>query len=123
MRILIAEDNVVMAQVLHFNLSRTGHQVAVAENGAIALKAAQRESFDLVISDYQMPVMDGYDAARLLLGLYPVKEGRITLDGLELHEIDPHALRRNVPRCTQSPSSGQKYLGARGRASHRPRRG
>ena len=65
-RILIAEDNAALASVVRFNLERAGFQVTVAANGRIAWEAAQRERFDLVITDYQMPEMDGGELARLL---------------------------------------------------------
>jgi len=57
MRILIAEDNLVMAHVLQFNLERAGFDVHTAGDGALALEAALGDSFDIVITDYQMPRM------------------------------------------------------------------
>ena len=57
MRILLAEDNAVMAKVLSFNLSRAGFDVCVSTNGRKALEAARLETFSLLITDYQMPEM------------------------------------------------------------------
>lgn len=58
-RILIAEDNRVLADVIRFNLAEEGFDVTVATHGRRALKAAQAEAFDLIISDYQMPGLSG----------------------------------------------------------------
>lgn len=59
LRILIAEDNRVLADVIRFNLTGEGFDVTVAHDGRKALTLAQAETFDLVISDYQMPGLCG----------------------------------------------------------------
>ena len=62
LRILLAEDNVVNQRVAVGLLSRRGHQVTVAGNGAEALATLDRDEFDLVLMDVQMPVMGGLEA-------------------------------------------------------------
>lgn len=57
--ILVAEDNAALASVVRFNLERAGFQVTVAHNGRAAWEAVQDETFDLVITDQQMPEMTG----------------------------------------------------------------
>jgi CheY-like chemotaxis protein/HPt (histidine-containing phosphotransfer) domain-containing protein len=61
-RILLVEDNVVNQRVASGLLTRRGHQVTVAQDGAEALARLDRETFDLVLMDLQMPVMGGLDA-------------------------------------------------------------
>jgi PAS domain S-box-containing protein len=61
-RVLLVEDNVVNQRVASGLLTRRGHHVTVAENGAEALARIARETFDLVLMDLQMPVMDGLAA-------------------------------------------------------------
>lgn len=58
-RILVAEDNRVLADVLRFNLQRAGFAVTVALNGTIAIAHLQQEVFDLLITDFQMPGVNG----------------------------------------------------------------
>lgn len=58
-KILLAEDNLAIAKVLEFNLARAGFAVTHAADGAVAAEAAAREAFDLVITDYQMPKLNG----------------------------------------------------------------
>ena len=61
-RILLAEDNDINQQIACEILTGAGFVVEVAENGMIALQMVQREPYDLVLMDMQMPVMDGLDA-------------------------------------------------------------
>ncbi len=61
-RILLAEDSVVNQKVAVGFLSKWGHQVVVANHGREALELWQREPFDLILMDVQMPEMNGYDA-------------------------------------------------------------
>jgi PAS domain S-box-containing protein len=65
-RLLLAEDNAVNREVALELLRGVGLQVDVAENGASALEQLQRQHYDLVLMDVQMPVMDGLEATRAL---------------------------------------------------------
>ena len=65
-RILLVEDNLVNREVAVELLGRAGVVVSVATDGAQALDVLRRESFDGVLMDCQMPVMDGYAATREL---------------------------------------------------------
>jgi len=58
-RILIVDDEQSMRELLSILLRKEGYEVVTAENGANALKAVQREIFDLVITDLKMPQLDG----------------------------------------------------------------
>jgi len=68
-RILVAEDNAANRQVLAGYLEMAGHDVRFAGNGAEALEALAEETFDLVILDVHMPVMDGLTCARRIRAL------------------------------------------------------
>jgi signal transduction histidine kinase/FixJ family two-component response regulator len=59
--ILVVEDNAVNQRVAGRLLEKRGHRVAIASNGVEALKALERERYDLVLMDVQMPEMDGME--------------------------------------------------------------
>ncbi len=61
-RVLLAEDNEVNRMLATQMLENMGHHVAVVADGQEALKKVATESFDIVLMDCQMPVMDGYEA-------------------------------------------------------------
>jgi CheY-like chemotaxis protein/HPt (histidine-containing phosphotransfer) domain-containing protein len=63
---LLVEDNPVNRQVAQRLLTLLGLSFAIAENGKEALEQLDREAFDVVLLDCQMPVMDGYTAVRIL---------------------------------------------------------
>src|SRR5262245_33913851 len=58
-KILVCEDNTALSGVVCFNLVRAGFQVTSVSNGRLALDALQKDTFDLVLSDQQMPMMTG----------------------------------------------------------------
>ena len=62
LRILVAEDNAVNQKLIERILQRDGHQVRIAENGRVCCELWQREQFDLVLMDMQMPEMSGLEA-------------------------------------------------------------
>ncbi|WP_321476763.1 ATP-binding protein [uncultured Paludibaculum sp.] len=61
-RILLAEDNPVNQRIAKRLLERAGHEVTIANDGHSAVQAWQRERFDAVFMDCQMPGIDGYEA-------------------------------------------------------------
>ena len=73
--ILVVDDSTTMRQMVSFTLVDAGHQVTEAENGAKALEAARGKHFDLVITDVNMPGMNGID---LVKGLRDLPEFKFT---------------------------------------------
>jgi PAS domain S-box-containing protein len=67
--VLVVEDNPVNQITAREMLTRLGFRVALAEHGEAAVEAVQREAFDLVFMDCDMPVMDGFDATRAIRAL------------------------------------------------------
>ena len=65
-RILAVDDSAAMRQMVGITLTGAGHDVQQAADGAEALEIAERQTFDLVITDVNMPKMDGITLVREL---------------------------------------------------------
>ena len=66
LKILLAEDNPVNQKLMIRLLGKWGHEVTLANNGREALEHVERDTFDLILMDMQMPVMGGLEATRLI---------------------------------------------------------
>lgn len=64
--ILAVDDSASMRQMVVFTLQAAGHTVVDVEDGKQALEAAQKQSFELVLTDVNMPVMDGLELTKKL---------------------------------------------------------
>ena len=74
-RVLVVEDNKVNQKVILSQLAKFQLKPDLADNGQVALDQLERQAYDLVFMDCQMPVMDGYEATRIL------REREIAADG------------------------------------------
>jgi PAS domain S-box-containing protein len=63
-RILVAEDHRINQEVIRQQLILLGYAPTIVENGKAALEALNAEAFNLVLTDYHMPVMDGFELTR-----------------------------------------------------------
>lgn len=68
-RILVVEDNEVNRKFVDILLKRMGYLTYFAENGRVAINRLQKQSFDLVLMDLHMPVMNGIEATRAIRAL------------------------------------------------------
>lgn len=88
LHVLIAEDNLLNAQVITAFLSRLGHSSSVAVNGVEAVKELVDHEFDAVLMDIEMPEMDGLEATRVIRsGKEQVKNSQIPIIALTAHAL------------------------------------
>jgi len=95
--VLLAEDGLINQKVAVNLLERRGHIVEVAENGRAALEALERELFDLVLMDVQMPEMDGFEATAAIR-----ERERETGDHLPIIAMTAHAMKGDRERCLEA---------------------
>ena len=92
--VLLAEDNPVNQWLALRLLEKRGHRVVVAGNGREALQALEKESFDLILMDIQMPEMDGFEVSAA------IREKEKTNGGhLPIIAMTAHAMKGDRERC------------------------
>jgi signal transduction histidine kinase/CheY-like chemotaxis protein/HPt (histidine-containing phosphotransfer) domain-containing protein len=101
LNILLAEDNRVNQVVAKRILEKMGHAVSTTSNGSEALSFLAGASFDLVLMDIQMPVMDGF-AATKEIRMQEVKTG----GHLPIIALTAHAMKGDRERCLQAGMDG-----------------
>lgn len=101
LHILLAEDNHVNQYMAVVLLEERGHTVKVASTGQEALLLMEKENFDLILMDVQMPVMDGFQATKII---------REMEQGTQRHQqiiaMTAHALKGDKERCLAAGMDG-----------------
>jgi PAS domain S-box-containing protein len=125
LRILLAEDNAMNQQLALMLLKKLGYEADVASDGREALEALERQSYDLVLMDVQMPELDGLEATRRIRAARPAGSGpRIVamtanamkedreacfeagMDDYVAKPIRPEELAAALSRCTRAEPPG-----------------
>jgi len=103
LRVLVAEDNSVNQLLATRLLEKRGHRVMMTANGLEALAALEKESYDLVLMDVQMPVMDGLEATAALRAK-EIEKG----DGIHqpVIALTAHAMKGDQDRCLAAGMDG-----------------
>ena len=97
MRVLLAEDNSVNQTLAIRLLEKHGHDVVLAVNGREALDALEKENFDLVLMDLQMPVLDGLSAINV------VRKKEAEVGGhMPIIALTAHAMKGDRERCIEA---------------------
>ena len=93
-RILIAEDHVINQEVLKAILRQYGYEFTVVDNGQKVIELLAHQTFDVILMDMQMPVMDGCQAAREIR-----KREEITGGHIRIIAITANAMKQDRDIC------------------------
>ncbi len=97
-RVLLAEDNRVNQMVAVAILGKLGCEVTVAENGKQALQYVEKERFDVVFMDCQMPIMDGYEASTKIRSLSHSHHSK----GIPIIAFTANAMKDDDVKCKEA---------------------
>ena len=93
-RLLIAEDDPTIKQILGKMLQRSNYEIGFADNGKKAVELWESEEYDLILMDVQMPLLNGFDAT------VTIREKERTCGGhIPIIAITAHALKEDEERC------------------------
>jgi CheY-like chemotaxis protein len=91
---LVAEDNAVNQRLIARLLAKRGHRVVLAQNGREALEALEKQAFDIVLMDLQMPEMDGFEATQLIR-----EKEKASGAHLAIIALTAHAMKGDEEQC------------------------
>jgi signal transduction histidine kinase len=94
LRVLLAEDTPANQKLIQRILTKRGHQIQVAKNGQEAVDLLERQSFDVVLMDVQMPVMDGFQATAAIRASQSAEGARVPIIAMTAH-----AMQGDRERC------------------------
>jgi two-component system sensor histidine kinase/response regulator len=101
LRLLLAEDNLVNQKLAVRLLEKQGHSIVVANNGREAVEFVERQPFDLVLMDVQMPEMDGFEATTVIR-----ERERGTGRHVPILAMTAYAMKGDRERCLQAGMDG-----------------
>jgi PAS domain S-box-containing protein len=93
LHVLLVEDNDINRLYASSILKTWGCEVASAENGFVAVEKVKNQSFNVVLMDIQMPVMDGFEATKAIRSLSNPK------NKVPIIALTANATRRDVEKC------------------------
>jgi len=112
LRVLVAEDNLINQVVVRRLLEQNGcSSITIVPDGKQAVEAVQQGSYDLVLMDVQMPVMDGMEATTRLRKIFPVED--LPIIGVTAHAMPEDRKKFTVcgmNGCLAKPIKSQAFI-------------
>ena len=123
LRILLAEDNVINQKVAIMLLSRMGYRADAVTNGQEAVEALQRQPYDVVLMDIQMPILDGVEATIQIRRMLPDAQQPyiIAMTAHTLGDVRDRYQAAGMDECIGKPFRPEDLVAALGRCRDRER--
>lgn len=99
LKILLVEDNLINQKIAVLVLRRFGHQIDIADNGHLALDYFLKNTYDVVMMDISMPMMDGFETTRLMR---EIESERLTETPACIIAVTANAFVTDRDRCLSS---------------------
>ncbi len=97
LKILVVEDNLVNQTLAVRLLEKRGYSVSVCGNGNEAFQALEKDSFDIILMDVEMPEMNGFDATRIIR-----EKEKVSGKHIPIVAMTAHAMNGDRERCLAS---------------------
>ncbi|MGZ4954510.1 MAG: response regulator [Methylobacter sp.] len=98
-KLLLVEDNHINQQIAKETLEQEGFEIAIATDGRDAVQKIRASYFDAVLMDLEMPIMDGYEATRII-------RSEAQFDALPIIAMTAHAMNDVREKCLQIGMNG-----------------
>lgn len=95
LKILLVEDNMLNQKFAKVTLTKQGHFLDIAENGKVAIEKFKTDTYDLILMDIQMPIMNGIEATKEIRRI----EKEQKLEPIKIIAITAFALDNNRDKC------------------------
>ena len=105
-KILLVEDTPLNIKLITKLLTPLGHTVVVAENGRLGVDAVKRESFDAVLMDVQMPVMDGLEATKEIRKWESGNNHQSSIQRVPIVAMTAGAMKGDKKKCLDAGMDG-----------------
>jgi two-component system alkaline phosphatase synthesis response regulator PhoP len=110
-KVLVVDDEIHIVHVVSIKLRNNGYEVLTASNGAEAFELACSEKPDIIVSDYQMPVMNGLEFIEKLRHTDGLKDVPVILLTARSFAIDDEQKQQlGISQCLSKPFSPKELL-------------
>lgn len=111
-RVLVVDDEIHIVHVVAIKLRNNGYDVITADNGAEAFDLAQQEKPDMIVTDYQMPVMSGLELVKELRECETTKDIPVILLTARSFAVSKEEQEElQISTCLSKPFSPRELLG------------
>jgi signal transduction histidine kinase/PleD family two-component response regulator len=97
-KILLAEDNIVNQKIVEHLIKKMGFKITSVPNGKEAVNELENRSYDLVLMDVQMPVMDGFEATRIIRD----SQSKVQYHDIPIVALTAHAMTGDREKCIEA---------------------